>query len=197
MPNDEVIGKNFDDASFAGSDLSDADLSRTSLRRAELKGANLRGATLAGADLHGARLDGVDLTGADLRDADLTDASLHGVNLDQAASTEGIRLAGAKGLGEQVACDSDDHASEAHMHEAAEDMLLITRDIAQVARDVATARAAASGHLNAEPSDTDRRAAMERIDELRARRNLVEERMMSLIEDGMSDRRRPSGSLQS
>jgi uncharacterized protein YjbI with pentapeptide repeats len=196
MPNDELTGKNLDDASFAGSDLSDADLSHTSMRRAELKGANLRGATLAGADLHGARLDGVDLTGANLHDTDLTGASLHGVDLDQAATTEGIRLAGAKGLSEQVARESDDSAPGAHMEEAAEDILLITRDIAQVARDVATSRAA-SGQGSELPTDTDRRAAIERIDELRARRDLVEERLMSLIEDGMSDRRRPSGSLQS
>jgi uncharacterized protein YjbI with pentapeptide repeats len=196
MPNDELTGKNLDDASLAGSDLSDADLSHTSMRRAELKGANLRGATLAGADLHGARLDGVDLTGANLHDADLTGASLHGVDLDQAATTEGIRLSGAKGLGEQVARESDDRASGAHMEEAAEDILLITRDIAQVAREVATSRAV-SGQGQEVPTDTDRRAAIERIEELRVRRALVEERMMSIIEDSISDRRRPSSGASS
>lgn len=194
MPNDELTGKNLDDASFAGSDLSDADLSHTSLRRADLKGANLQGATLAGADLHGARLDEADLAGADLREADLTNASLQGVDFDQAASTEGVRLAGARGLGKQVAREPDDRASDAHMDEAAKDILLITRDIAQVARDVSTATAS-SGQVREVPTDTDRRAAIQRIDELRARRHLVEERMISVIEDGMSDARRPESGV--
>lgn len=185
--------KNLDDASLSGSDLSDADLARASLRRARLNDANLQGATLAGADLHGARLDGADVTGTDLRDADLTGASLHGVDLDQAATTEGIRLAGAKGLGEEVARGQDGGAADVHMKEASEDILLITRDIAQVARELTTA-SAASGEGGVAPTDTDRRAAMERIDELRARRHLLEERMMSLIEDGMSDMRRPGTS---
>lgn len=179
MSKDDLAHKNLDDASLAGSNLSDADLSHASLRRTRLTGANLQRATLAGADLHGARLDGADVTDADLRDADLTGASLHGVDLDRAATTTGIRLAGAQGLSDEVADDRDDQAESLHLARAAEDIVLLTQDIAAMAR-AALDQPSPAGATDAVAH---RRAAVARIADLQARRNLVEDRILSLLED--------------
>lgn len=100
MPKDELSGKNLDNVNLSDSDLSASDFSNSSLRRAQLKHAKLQDADLSGTNLHGAQLNHADVTGADLGNADLTDASLTGVDLDRAANTAGITLAGATGLPE-------------------------------------------------------------------------------------------------
>jgi uncharacterized protein YjbI with pentapeptide repeats len=98
MPNDDLSDTNLDHANLSDTDMSAADLSDASLRSAQLKHTGLQDADLSGSNLHGAQLDHADLTGADLGNADFTDTSLIGVDLDQAANTVGITLAGATGL---------------------------------------------------------------------------------------------------
>lgn len=102
MPKDNLSGKKLDHVSLSGSDMSETDLSKSSLRRSHLKGANLQHANLSESDLHGAHLENADVTGADLHNADLSEADLHGVDLGRAASIEGIKLAGAQGLADDV-----------------------------------------------------------------------------------------------
>ncbi|HEV2127847.1 MAG TPA: pentapeptide repeat-containing protein [Thermomicrobiales bacterium] len=175
MSPDDRTHKNYDDVNLSGADLSESDLSSASLRRSQLKGANLQNATLAGSDLHGAHLDHANVTGADLRGADLTGASLHGVDLDRAATIVGARFAGATGVTGDRTADDDTQALEDHVAQAAEDIVLITRDIAALA-------SAASG-----PDDEDRSSIPERIAELQRRRSLLEERMLSLIDDAAQE----------
>lgn len=98
MPKDDLSGKKLDHVSLSGANLADSDLSKSSLRRSHLEGASLRNANLAESDLQGAHLDHADLTGAVLRNADLTEADLRGADLGRAATTEGAKLAGAKGV---------------------------------------------------------------------------------------------------
>jgi uncharacterized protein YjbI with pentapeptide repeats len=188
MSKDDLSRKNLDDASFAGSDLSDTELSHTSLRRSQLQGANLQRAELAGADLHGAQLDGADLTGANLRDADLTGASLHGVDLERAASTEGARLSGARGLGEAGLPDRDDDGPRVHLAQATADILSLTRDIAEAAR-AALDPAEPPDTPDAAPGAVDQHVVA-RIVTLQARRNLLEDRILSLLEEQTA--RRPA-----
>lgn len=188
MPNNHVSRKNLDDASLDGADLSDNDLTDASMRRSRLKGANLQHAALAGADLHGAQLDGADVTGADLRDADLTDASLHGVDLDRAATTEGVRLAGARGIGDSVLQDRDDNAPLGHLTETTADILALTQDIADVARAVLDP-ADASSTPGVRPDAATRHVVAQIVD-LQARRNLLEDRILSLLDEQAA--RRPA-----
>jgi hypothetical protein len=103
MPNDDLSGQNLDHVNLSGANLSNSDLSRSSLRRSHLKGTNLQHANLEHSDLRGAHLEGSDVAGADLRHADFSEANLHGVDLSQAASTEGITLTGATGVSDEMA----------------------------------------------------------------------------------------------
>jgi len=102
MPKDDLSGKKLDHISLAGADLSEWDLSHASLRRSHLEGAKLQNANLAESDLHGAHLEHADLTGAILSHTNLTEADLHGVDLQRAATTEGAKLDGAKGVPPEV-----------------------------------------------------------------------------------------------
>lgn len=102
MPKDNLSGEQLDQVNLTGSDLSDTDLSKASLRHSQLKRARLRNANLADSDLRGAHLEGADLTGANLRNADLSDADLRGVDLRRAGTVEGIKLAGAIGVPEDM-----------------------------------------------------------------------------------------------
>lgn len=102
MPKDNLSGERLDQVSLTGSDLSDTDLSKASLRHSQLKRARLRNANLADSDLRGAHLEGADLTGANLRNADLSEADLRGVDLRRAGTVEGVKLAGAIGVPEDV-----------------------------------------------------------------------------------------------
>jgi hypothetical protein len=185
---DDLAHKNLDDVNLAGSDLSHADLSNTSLRRSRLKGANLQHATLADADLHGAQLDHADLTDADLRNADLTGASLHGVDLDQAALTDGLRLAGAKGVDGEVERSHDEQAAHVHIAQTVEEMTALNREIAETAH-AACSSTVVTGQRSDVSADADRRAAIEHIEGLTVRRDLLEERLLSIMEEPITHER--------
>lgn len=174
---DDRIRKNFDDANMSGANLDDADLDDASMRRSNLEGATLKNAHLAGSDLHGAQLDHADVTGADLHDADLTGASLYDVDLDRAASTEGIHLAGATGVTGHLADDRHDQTLPRHIVQATDDIQRLTAEIVTVARRAALAPAGATG------ADA-RREAAARVSDLQERRRLLEDRVLSLLEDG-------------
>ena len=108
MRSEHLAGKNLNHVSLSGANLSDSDLSHASLRGAHLEGAKLQNTKLAGSDLQGAHLKGADVSGADLHNTNLTEADLRGVDLGRAASNEGVRLAGAKGVSSEVA----EHAAD-------------------------------------------------------------------------------------
>jgi uncharacterized protein YjbI with pentapeptide repeats len=182
---DDLARKNLDDVNLAGADLSHADLSNASLRRSRLKGANLQHATLAGADLHGAQLDHADLTDADLRDADLTGATLRGVDLDRAAMTDGLLLAGAKGVDGEVERSDREQPADLHLPQTVEEMMALNREIAETAHTVFGATAT-TGQRSGVSADADRRAAIEHIEALKVRRNLLEERLLSIIAEGIT-----------
>lgn len=76
-----------------------------------------------------------------------------------------------------------------HIAQAVEEMMALNRGIAEAARAVSTPSTRASQDTSM-PTDEDRRAAVDRIAELRVRRNLLEERILSIIEESMSDQRR-------
>lgn len=175
--NDDHTRKNFDDVNLSGANLDDAELDDASMRRTNLEGATLRNAHMAGSDLHGAQLDHADVTGADLRNADLTGASLYGVDLDRAASTEGIHLAGATGVTGRLADGRRDHTLPKHVVQATDDIQRLTLEIVTVARQGALAPAGATG------ADARREAAAQ-VTDLRERRSLLEDRVLSLLEDG-------------
>lgn len=186
--NDDLAPKNLDDVNLAGADLSDADLSNASLRRSQLKGANLQHATLAGADLHGAQLDHADLTGADLRNADLTGASLHGVDLDRAAMTDGLQLAGAKGVDDEVERSQNEQPAHVHIAQTVEEMMALNGEIAETAHTV-FGSTVVTGQRSDVSADADRRAAIDHIEGLKVRRDLLEERLLSIIEETMTHER--------
>ena len=90
----------FEDADFAGANLTlgglarmrapGADFHGADLHAADFSGADLRGADLRGAQMTGMLASGADLRGADLRGADLSLTDLHRADL------RGARLGGAK-----------------------------------------------------------------------------------------------------
>ena len=158
MTSPDDVRKNYDYANLSGSDLSEADLANTSLRRTRLDGATLR-------------------------DADLTDSSLHGVDLSRAA-TDGIRLAGARGLPEDETTGGNDRAVELRMAQTAAEIGQLNQEIADAARAI---------YVAAEPTERDRQAAIEQISELQVRRKVREECLLALMEEPLD--RRPASTI--
>lgn len=170
MPKDNLSGKNLDHVNLSGTDMSDADMSHSSLRRSQLKGTKLNNADLAESDLRGAHLGHADVTGTNLRDADLSESDLRGVDLGRAASVEGAKLTGARGVSGELANAAGKSSEQLGVGHVLEEVVELNRQILEAVRSLFDPR-------QRENAEAERRGDIERIDALRQRRDALENRL--------------------
>ena len=101
----DLAGKDLRNVNVSTDNLHAADLSSSNLSGALLRDVDLTEANLEDADLRGAHLEGADLSGANLRNADFSDADVRGAKIERAAELEGVRLANATGVPDEVRAD--------------------------------------------------------------------------------------------
>lgn len=189
MSKDDLSGKKLDHASLSNTDLSESNLSKASLRHSQLKGANLRNTDLTESDLRGAHLEHADVTGANLHNADLSDADLRGVDLSRAASVEGAKIGGARGIAEDIAAKADDdRVIDVGWEDVQRDQLSnhdLLRYVVGLNQQIVTeAQALIEGETTSNvPTDTGRRFAIEQMNQLRERRDKMEAQLVHLLSE--------------
>ena len=172
MPKDDLSGKNLDNVDLSDTDMSGSDLSKASLRRAQFKGAKLQNANLAESDLHGAQLQHADPAGTDLRNADLSEADLRGVDLRRTASVDGARLSGAKGVPAELA-SAGGEPEQVRVGHVLEEVADLNRQIIGTVQSLSHL-----GKGGGELTEHERRRVIDRIVELRQRRDHLEDRLI-------------------